>query len=158
LPREEALAELTRRYFHSHGPATVHDFSWWSGLTMKDARAGVAMVEPDVLSEPPGLDSVRGANHLLPNYDEYLIAYRDRGAAIDAARSRNLGVFTSLEFPHHVIFDGRLAGSWRRAINAMGARLDVKLYGKSGSREVDVLAAAAKRYGRFLQLECRVQL
>ena len=158
LPRDEALAELTRRYFRSHGPATLRDFSWWSGLTMKDARAGVAMVKPDVLSEPPGLDAVRGANHLLPNYDEYLIAYRDRGAVIDAARSRNLGVFTSLEFPHHVIIDGRLAGSWRRTLNTTSATLDVKLYGKSGSRESGVLAAEAKRYGRFLQLECRVQL
>ena len=45
LPRDEALAELARRYFQSHGPATVHDFAWWSGLTVKDARAGAATVD-----------------------------------------------------------------------------------------------------------------
>ena len=158
LPRDEALAELTRRYFRSHGPATVRDFSWWSGLTMKDAREGIAMTKPDVLTEPPGPDGVRSANHLLPNYDEYLIAYRDRGAVIDAARSRNLGVFTSLEYPHHVIFDGRLAGSWRRTITGKGVNLDVKLYDGTGPEAAKVLAAEAQRYGRFLQLECRVQL
>jgi hypothetical protein len=31
LGREEALAELTHRYFTGHGPATLRDFSWWSG-------------------------------------------------------------------------------------------------------------------------------
>ena len=158
LPRDEALAELTRRYFQSHGPATVRDFSWWSGLTMKDAREGIALARPDVLAEPPGPDSVRRANHLLPNYDEYLIAYRDRGAVVDSSRARNLGIFTSLEYPHHVIFDGRLAGSWRRTITGKGATLDVKLYGKAEKRHVQTLAAEAKRYGRFLQLDCRVQL
>ena len=158
LPRDEALAELTRRYFRSHGPATVRDFSWWSGLTMKDAREGIAMTKPDVLTEPPGPDGVRRANHLLPNYDEYLIAYRDRGAVIDAARRRNLGVFTSLEYPHHVIFDGRLAGSWRRTITSKGVSLDVKLYDRIGAQSAKVLDAEAQRYGRFLQLECRVQL
>ena len=158
LPRDEALAELTRRYFQSHGPATVRDFSWWSGLTIKDAREGIALASPDVLAEPPGPDSVRRANHLLPNYDEYLIAYRDRGAVVDSSRERNLGIFTSLEYPHHVIFDGRLAGSWRRTITSKGATLDVKLYGKAEKRHVQTLAAEAKRYGRFLQLDCRIQL
>jgi Winged helix DNA-binding domain len=157
-PREEALAELTRRYFQSHGPATVRDFSWWSGLTMKDAKEGIALTKPDVLPEPPGPDSVPSANHLLPNYDEYLIAYRDRGAVVDSARTRNLGIFTSLEYPHHVIFDGRLAGSWRRTIGSKGVTLDVKLYRRAEKCHAQVLAAEANRYGRFLQLDCRVQL
>ena len=157
-PREEALAELTRRYFQSHGPATVRDFAWWSGLTMKDAREGIALTKSEVLAEPPGPDSVPSANHLLPNYDEYLIAYRDRGAVVDSARTRNLGIFTSIEYPHHVIFDGRLAGSWRRTIGSKGVTLDVKLYRKAEKRDAQVLAAEANRYGRFLQLDCRVQL
>ena len=158
LPRDEALAELTRRYFQSHGPATVHDFRWWSGLTMKDAREGIAMTRPDVLAEPPGPDSVPSANHLLPNYDEYLIAYRDRGAVVDSTRKRNLGIFTTLEYPHHVIFDGRLAGSWRRTISSKSVTLDVKLYRKGERRHAQVLAAEANRYGRFVQLDCRLQL
>jgi len=40
LNREEALAKLTRRYFTSHGPATLQDFIWWSGLTAADAKNG----------------------------------------------------------------------------------------------------------------------
>ena len=51
LTREEALAELTRRYFTSHGPASIRDFVWWSGLTTADARAGLAMLGADVCDE-----------------------------------------------------------------------------------------------------------
>ena len=44
LERDEALAELTKRYFASHGPATVRDFVWWSGMTVKQAKAGLEML------------------------------------------------------------------------------------------------------------------
>ena len=47
---DDALAELTRRYFASHGPSQVHDFAWWSGLTLKQVQAGVASV-PDLSRE-----------------------------------------------------------------------------------------------------------
>ena len=40
--RAEALAELAKRYFASHGPATVRDFAWWSGLTLNDARTAAS--------------------------------------------------------------------------------------------------------------------
>ncbi len=114
LSREESLAELARRYFQSHGPATLRDFCWWSGLTVRDAKEAVALSEVEVMATPPLLDLAKDATYLLPNYDEYLIAYKDRGAVLDPARSRQLGVFSSEEHPHHVVIDGRVAGSWRR--------------------------------------------
>ena len=158
LPRDEALAELARRYFQSHGPATVHDFAWWSGLTVKDARAGAAGVPAElVLREPPALDVAPDAHYLLPNYDEYLIAYRDRGAVIDRARSRNLGIFTSREFPHHIVLGGRVAGSWRRTIGPGAAGVTLKFYGRPTATERRALAAQAARYGQVLGLPCRVE-
>jgi hypothetical protein len=51
LTHDEALAELTRRYFTSHGPATIQDFGWWSGLTGADAKAGLAMVTSHLQQE-----------------------------------------------------------------------------------------------------------
>src|SRR5207244_8566351 len=51
LTRDDALAEITRRYFVSHGPATVQDFVWWSGLTTTDAKAGLDMVRRHVVQE-----------------------------------------------------------------------------------------------------------
>ncbi|MGH9883745.1 MAG: winged helix DNA-binding domain-containing protein, partial [Pyrinomonadaceae bacterium] len=95
LARDEALAELTLRYFTSHGPATVQDFAWWSGLTATDARAGLDMVQRHLFEEviegkpywlSASMPTVKRASrvaHLLPTYDEYLIAYRDRTAALD---------------------------------------------------------------------------
>ncbi len=150
LPRDEALAELARRYFQSHGPATVHDFAWWSGLTVKDARAAAAAVGDGlVLREPPGPDRVAGANYLLPNYDEYLIAYRDRGAVIDPQRARNLGIFTNVEYPHHVVLDGRVAGSWRRSVATASADVALRLYDTSSTRHQAALRMEATRFGRF---------
>ena len=46
--RDDALAELARRYSRSHGPASLRDFVWWSGLTTADARAGIAIVEREL--------------------------------------------------------------------------------------------------------------
>ncbi|MCA1559991.1 MAG: winged helix DNA-binding domain-containing protein [Acidobacteria bacterium] len=97
LQRDEALAELTRRYFSSHGPATVRDYVWWSGLTAREAKAGLEMVRPVVAqrtigqrtfwfagSRPPPPRA--STTYLLPNYDELLIAYRDRGPAAGSPR------------------------------------------------------------------------
>jgi hypothetical protein len=158
LSRDEALAELARRYFQSHGPATVPDFAWWSGLPVKDARAAAATVAAElVLREPPALERVAGADFLLPNYDEYLIAYRDRGAVIDPARTRNLGIFTTQEYPHYVVLDGRVAGSWRRNIGAREASVVMKLYGRATTRQRVFLARAAARYGEMLGMRCAVE-
>jgi hypothetical protein len=158
LSRDEALAELARRYFHSHGPATVHDFSWWSGLTMRDARTATAAV-PDalVLPTPPPLEAVPGAHYLLPNYDEYLIAYKHRGAVIDPQRARNLGVFTTVEYPHHVIVDGRVAGSWRRTLGPKAATVTTKFYGRPSAAARAAIAAQAARYGETLGVPCAVE-
>lgn len=158
LPRAEALAELSLRYFQSHGPATVLDFSWWSGLTMAEARAGAATVPRDlVLRTPPPLESVPGAHYLLPNFDEYLIAYRHRGAVIDPDRARNLGVFTSLEYPHHIVVDGRVAGSWRRTIGPRTASVALKYYARPSAAARVAIGAQAGRYGDVLGVPCAIE-
>jgi hypothetical protein len=159
LTRDEALAALASRYFQSHGPATAHDFAWWSGLTVTDARKAVALagVERSLLTTPPSLDRVAGAHYLLPNFDEYLIAYRHRGAVLDPARARNFGVFTSVEFPHQVVLHGRVAGSWRREVDATRATVTLKLYAKPTATELRALTAAARRFGRFQGRPCDVR-
>lgn len=159
LSRDEALATLAIRYFQSHGPATVHDFAWWSGLTVAAARAAAASVRDRelVLSAPPRLDRAPGANFLLPNYDEYLIAYKHRGAVIDPQRARNLGMFTSLEFPHHIVLGGRVAGSWRRTIGPQAASVTLEFYARPTAKDRAALVAEAARYGRALGLPCGVE-
>ena len=154
--RDEALSALATRYFRSHGPATVKDFAWWSGLTMSEAKIGARAAGKAVLSGAPGPDSVTRATYLLPNYDEYLIAYRDRGAVLDPARARNYGVFTSREHPHQLVVDGRVAGSWRRTIGVTSLRVDVRSYARlSPGQKLDIVREG-KRYGRFLAVPAEV--
>ncbi|MGE0359795.1 MAG: winged helix DNA-binding domain-containing protein [Vicinamibacterales bacterium] len=156
--RDDALAELARRYFQSHGPATVHDFAWWSGLTVADARRGAATVDAGLrLEAPPAAERVGGAHFLLPNYDEYLIAYRHRGAVLDPRRSRNFGVFTSAEYPHQVVLDGRIAGSWQRTIGTREATVRLKLFARPSREHRTALAGQAARYGRVLGVPCRLE-
>ena len=131
LTRDEALAELTRRYFTSHGPATVRDFVWWSGLTTKDAKAGVAM-NGSVLVQ----DRIEGLTcwhdgqrppraprspfvRLLANYDEYFIAFKDRGW-FDVPRSTAVAARDRSVFAHQLVIDGRLCGAWSRTLRRQG--------------------------------------
>jgi hypothetical protein len=93
--RDEALAELTIRYFTGHGPALLRDFVWWSGLTVSEAKAGLEMTRSKLDHEVidgktywfGALGAIRKIKepivHLLPNYDEYVIAYKDRDASMD---------------------------------------------------------------------------
>lgn len=156
LSHDEALAALATRFFRSHGPATAHDFAWWSGLTVGDARraAALATIEAAVLAAPPAADRARGAHYLLPNYDEYLVAYRHRGAVIDPGRSRNLGRFTRVEYPHQVVLHGRVAGSWQRTIRPRAAVLRVKPYAAVAPAEARALARAAQRFGKCFAVRC----
>ncbi len=87
-PRDEALGELARRYCTGHGPATAADFAWWSGLTLKEANEGLALADvrlPNVSRSHP-TPSV----HLLPPFDEYTVAYKDRSAIIDPAFAKRV--------------------------------------------------------------------
>lgn len=159
LSRDEALAALATRYFRSHGPATIRDFSWWSGLTLADSRAAVALADVGaaLLASPPGLERARGHHLLLPIYDEYLIAYRDRDAVLDPKHARNLGIKTADEFPHQVVVDGRVGGSWQRSVDARSATIELQLHAPAARAQTTALRRAAARYGDFLGLPCTMR-
>jgi hypothetical protein len=160
LTREEARTELTRRYFASHGPATLRDFAWWSGLTAADVKAGIAsvgstlaqVVQSDltywlfpsrVVRPQPSPRAL-----LLPNYDEYLIAHKDRGLVLDPATPPASG--RSDPYAHHLVIDGRLRGSWTRTIGTRTATLSVRPYRPLSKPEQRALGAEATRFSRFL--------
>jgi hypothetical protein len=155
--RDEALGELARRYFRSHGPASLRDFGWWSGLTMPDVRAAVSLARPSVrettIDGRPYWSASRGeprpgaGTHLLPIYDEYLIAYRERDAVAGPAARAHAACDP---FGHWVVTDGRLGGTWRQRIDNGTLRVEVALCGKAGAVQRRDLAASAQRLGRFL--------
>jgi len=166
--REEALATLASRYFASHGPATLHDFAWWTGLLLKDAQAAIAAAGSKVVAEPhegrrlyssseerPSRAARRTTAALLPAWDEYVVAYKDRSAALDppaAAAEPGSGVGLSL-----VAIDGRIRGSWRRSLGAATARVSVTFWNAVTRDERRAVEAAAERYGRFRGLGVHVE-
>ncbi|HZA98511.1 MAG TPA: winged helix DNA-binding domain-containing protein [Gemmatimonadales bacterium] len=156
LPREQALAELTRRYFRSHGPATVRDFAWWSGLKSADAKRGLEMnraksVEVDrikywCIGRAWNRRSMRRTTvHLLPVYDEYLVAYRDRQAVPHTLYSS-----WGLNVRHALIIDGQTAGTWRTTAGSGLVTLKVETSRSLTAGERRALDRVAERYQRFL--------
>lgn len=163
LERDEALGELTKRYFTSRGPALLQDCVWWSGLTMADAKTGTDMLRAQLESETRAdktywfgplapLKKVRSPTvHLLPNYDEYLIAYKDHSPSFDPSRfevTPTKGAFDG----HVVVVNGFVAGGWRREVEARRVTITVDLLITLDEAETDALESAAERYGRFLGL------
>jgi len=171
LQRDEALAELARRYFASHGPARPRDLAWWSGLRVTDAQAAIRMLGTAVESRVVGDETywrATGARrprrrpaprvHLLPSYDEYVIGYRDHAPIMDAAHAATLGVRGGLVGASVVIVDGCVAGSWRRTLRRAGVAIEVKLLLPLDDAARAALARETERYGRFLSLPARLDV
>lgn len=156
---DEALSELAKRYFQSHGPATVKDFAWWTGVTMAEARRALWLIDamlksakvegveywlmcdtPDAAPAPPTVC-------LLPAFDEYTVAYADRSIAAneEILRSVNHGLSAN------IVVNGQIAGTWKRVLSGKGTVVVVpSLLRKLAKKEQLALAKAAGRYGAFV--------
>jgi hypothetical protein len=161
LARDEALAELARRYFTSHGPATLQDFVWWSGLKVSDARAGLEMAASQLAQESldgtvywmtrdlPALTPVSPTAYLLPGFDEYMLGYTDRSAAIEPVHAQKLvpsnGMFSST-----LVIDGLVAGTWKRTLKKKALVLTISPFAPLSQARKRAVAAAAEPYGRFM--------
>lgn len=169
-PRDEALAELALRYLQGHGPALVQDLAWWAGLTIADAKRGVAAAGPALQSAvvderqywfagpARGVLLREPAVHLLPNYDEQLIAYRYRGNAVDAATSARVGRGDGIFDGHFLLIDGKLVGSYRREQSKTRALLTVTHLRALTRAEQRALRVQAERHAAFLELELELSL
>jgi hypothetical protein len=158
LAAPDAVAELARRYFRSHGPATLADFAWWAGLPLGVARQGLEAAQPGLLAEtiagqtywlppppaawPPVLDA-----YLLPAFDEYLLAYQNREWVLDAAQAPRVltvnGIFRPI-----IVVDGRVAGTWQRPARP-GGPVELTPFGELPPEAAGPLAAALARVQQF---------
>jgi hypothetical protein len=162
LPRGDALGELARRYFTSHGPATVHDFAWWSGLTVTDARAGLESVKSELDTENrdgrtfwfADLPSVRagtGAAYLLPPWDEFTVAYRDRRDVLDPKYATRVNAGGGILSPVIVVRD-QVVGTWQRTIKKDTVTVNPRMFRALDRADRTAVARAVERYARFLGL------
>jgi hypothetical protein len=162
LTRDEALVELTRRYFNSHGPANLQDFVWWSGLTTADARRGIGLIDRDLRTDtvdekvyyapaakiPAAKTRTPHAPHppyLLPAFDEYNVAYKDR-------RLVNELIPTWNALGPTVIVYGKVVGTWKASANQNSVRIDITSARPLTKSETTALTEAAGRYAAFLEI------
>lgn len=159
LDRDRALAELTTRYFSSRSPATVKDFSTWSGLTMTDCKKGIEMIKPLLTKEViaqneyyinislPETHKQSNQIYLLPIYDEFIMGYKDRSAIM------TLNHNGSFRYDCMIIFDGQVIGTWKRTIskNAIDMKYDFfKSLNKIQERAFDQVVS---RFSEFTNLK-----
>jgi hypothetical protein len=167
LDRGAALAELARRFFRTRGPATVHDFAKWSGLTLADARSGLEATSSQlqcevvdghtywfVASKQSEQDTSSSAC-LLPTYDEYICSYKDHSAAVDEETSARLGALGTAR-SNFVVVDGRIAGTWKRSLAKGTVIIEVNMLSRVAAATNRAISAAARRYGVFLGLPERL--
>jgi winged helix DNA-binding protein len=161
--REEAIGELTLRYFRSHGPAQLRDFVWWSGLTLAESRRGVELAA-DALDHleldgktywfDAALPSTRAVApaHLLPNFDEYTVGYTDRTAMMHPVHPfrPELFAFSSI-LANIVTVDGQVVGAWRRAEAKDRLRVEVRPLAKLTASERAAVDQAGERLSKFLE-------
>ncbi len=167
--REEALTELATRYFTGHGPATLDDFVWWSGLFVADARAGLDEASSELVKESiegktywmsrTALDSPITAKEiqLLPGFDEYLVGYRDRSAVLDEQFVEMWSKGKAM-FSPSIILRGKVAGLWSRTLKKNSATITPELFVDLAADDEEALADAAESYSRFLGKTLTLQL
>ncbi|HWW88117.1 MAG TPA: winged helix DNA-binding domain-containing protein [Vicinamibacterales bacterium] len=172
LEGDAALGELARTYFPSHGPATLRDFGWWSGLAARDARHAVEMnasslqratlngltywfvddAGPRGKFHPPTV-------HLVPDFDEYLVAYQDRRLIVDGDASpihlrRARGDLLSAV----VIVNGKVIGTWKRSVQRNALSLEISLSSSVEDRVRRAIRRTVTAYGDFSQTPARCSI
>lgn len=169
IPENEALAELARRYFASHGPATLKDFIWWSSLTAARARRALELLKETGLrrleaggrtfwvGEAPARRAAGGTPvHLLQAFDEYIIGYTEsRNVAVAGAPSAPSGA------PRHsnvLTRGGQVIGFWRTIPDPEQVLVEVELSQPLDAATRSALDDELERYGRFLQRPVRLRV
>jgi hypothetical protein len=160
------LGDLTRRYFTSHGPATVKDLSWWSSLTLADIKRGLELAGSELSSigldgrtywratAAPAADPSNAPPeaHLMQGYDEYVIAYSESRDLLDIERLGGLVPAGQAMYTHAVVLNGQVVGHWRRQVGARAMTLELQLARRLRGAEAAALQEAITRYAEFVGL------
>jgi winged helix DNA-binding protein len=161
LERDEALAELTKRFFTSRGPATIHDFAWWSGLSVADAKKGMEMIkrkfnkaiingkEYFFQASSAFKNEMAQTALLLPNYDEYIVSYKNRAEAIDRKHLAVISKERNAVFTNSILIDGKIEGIWQRIVKGAFILIKTKSFSTLSKTKQKLVTSAANRYSKF---------
>ena len=158
--KEEALYQLAMRYFSSHGPATVQDFHWWSGLPAGDARKALEMIKKDMVCIKNGQKEYwmpREAAFLskdipevcfLPAFDEFLVSYKDRTAVLHPDWHREAITINGI-FKPSILLEGKIAGTWSFTNKKNKILFETGYFDPAMSLEAAVIDRALERLNDF---------
>jgi hypothetical protein len=159
LQRDEALATLAQRYFIGHGPATLADFAWWSGLNQTEAKRAIeaAAIEHETIADTNYFAMTSSAPRaklpaalLLPAFDELLVAYTERTAMLAEADTKRVNAGGGILKPVIVIGD-RVIGTWQRRLERNSVRFERAPFRTLDRQAERALEGAEARYARFLR-------
>lgn len=155
------MAKLAKKYFTSHGPATLHDFSWWSGLSLTEAKSAFEPVRTEFASEQidgktywfnENEELAKGklkGTYFLPAYDEFLVSYKDRTASLHPSSTREIITSNGI-FKPVVLVDGKVAGLWKRTIKKEHVDIEIQYLDAGTKIPQRALHTAANRYAGFM--------
>jgi hypothetical protein len=152
IERDVALAELARRYLAGHGPATDRDLAYWSGMALRDARAGLKAIGSEVIERGDGVLSLKGRRsisdrpppRLLGSFDPLLFGWTSREPVLGA---HGAAVVSGGLFRPFAIVDGGAAATW----TIRGGDVMIKPLRPLSRRDAAALKTDAKDVLRFLK-------
>jgi hypothetical protein len=160
LSKEEALERLARKYFTSHAPATIHDFAWWSGLSITGCKQAIGLIENDFVCEtingrefwmrndvkvpPTGKDSAL----LLPSFDEFVVSYKDRSEIVEDIHYGKVMTKNGL-FSPTIMLNGKIIGSWRKIMQKGSPKIELSFFEKTQKRVQLLFSPEIKRLENF---------
>lgn len=165
--KEESLAKLANQYFLSHSPATIKDFTWWSGLAPSDARIAVELIKSDLIKDTIGEETYYLTNslsipkndnpsvYLLPAFDEFLISYKDRQASLPIKNNLK-AVSTNGIFRPVIVINGQVTGLWKRSIKKDKVILETSYFHPHNKSIKNLIEKAAYSFGSFLNKKAEI--
>jgi hypothetical protein len=158
LHKEEMLEKLARKYFSSHGPATVDDYMWWSGLTKTDAKKGIELIKHNFICEiingktywmPNNIQTpIENIARLLPAFDEFVVSYKDREEIIDEIYYRKVLTINGI-FSPTIHYNGKAVGSWKRVNKKKEVVAELSFFETTPKKIQERFSKQLKMYERF---------
>jgi hypothetical protein len=151
VDRERALAELARRFLAGHGPADERDLARWAGLPLRDVRAGLTAIAPELEQRPDGLVDLAlrapaaelPPPRLLGVFEPVLLGWVSRQPLLGRHLKRVTieGLFRAFALAH-----GRAVATWSLA----GGTIELEPFGRLTRELRAALGADAQDVMRFL--------
>jgi predicted RNA binding protein YcfA (HicA-like mRNA interferase family) len=169
LPRDESIRRVTAVYFKSHGPATIKDFVRWSGLTITEAKLGIELSKDELALQIIGgvdywlnknqLDKTNGSSsaYALPGFDEYMLGYGDRSAALDKMHSSKIVPGNNGMFLPTIVINGKVVGTWKKLQRKNSLVITPMPFKKLSQLDLKLFNGATDQYAKFLGTKVEVK-